>query len=92
MSKKIIGVTVGTPLGVPKIKEKLNAIPAPTYAEVGETLVVKAVDAHGHPTEWTNGGVPGLPAVTTEDDGKFLRVIQGEWKVVSLTDVSEVGA
>lgn len=33
-----------------------------------------------------------LPAVTTADDGKFLRVSDGAWSAVALTDVSEVGA
>ena len=33
-----------------------------------------------------------LPAVTTADNGKFLRVSDGAWSAVALTDVSEVGA
>lgn len=33
-----------------------------------------------------------LPKVTTEDNGKFLRVSDGAWTSVALTDVSEVGA
>lgn len=32
-----------------------------------------------------------LPAVTTADNGKFLRVFDGAWSAVALTDVSEVG-
>lgn len=30
----------------------IGAIPAPTTAEVGQTIVVKAVDENGKPTEW----------------------------------------
>lgn len=33
-----------------------------------------------------------LPKVTTADNGKFLRVSDGAWTSVALTDVSEVGA
>lgn len=33
-----------------------------------------------------------LPEVTTSDNGKFLRVSDGAWSAVALTDVSEVGA
>ncbi len=33
-----------------------------------------------------------LPAVTTADNGKFLRVVDGAWSAIALTDVSEVGA
>lgn len=36
------------------------------------------------------GGTP-LPDVTAEDNGKFLRVINGVWAADSLTDVSEEG-
>ena len=33
-----------------------------------------------------------LPTVSAEDNGKFLRVVNGAWAKVALTDVSEVGA
>ena len=33
-----------------------------------------------------------LPPVTTADNGKFLRVSDGIWSAIALTDVSEVGA
>lgn len=33
-----------------------------------------------------------IPAPTTDDNGKFLRVVDGNWAAVELTDVSEVGA
>ena len=33
-----------------------------------------------------------VPSVSTADNGKFLRVVDGAWAAVLLTDVSEVGA
>jgi hypothetical protein len=32
-----------------------------------------------------------IPAPSAEDNGKFLRVVDGKWSAVELTDVSEVG-
>lgn len=32
-----------------------------------------------------------IPVPTQSDDGKFLRVVDGKWSPVELTDVSEVG-
>lgn len=43
-------------------------------------------------TDLSGGGASGLPEVTTEDEGKFLRVVNGAWSAVSLTDVSTEGA
>lgn len=34
----------------------------------------------------------GLPEVTTDNDGSFLRVVEGVWTVTTLTDVSTEGA
>ena len=34
----------------------------------------------------------GFPAVTAEDNGKFMQVVNGSWAAVALQDVSEVGA
>ena len=35
-----------------EVLDDIGAIPAPTTAEVGQTIVVKAVDENGKPTEW----------------------------------------
>lgn len=35
-------------------------------------------------------GILGLPAVTTADNGKFLRVVNGAWAAVEITDASGV--
>lgn len=34
----------------------------------------------------------GLPPVTEDDNGAFMRVVNGLWNAAQLTDVSEVGA
>lgn len=34
----------------------------------------------------TNTPLYGLPGVTTEDNGKFLMVVDGAWKAVALDD------
>lgn len=36
--------------------------------------------------------IGNIPTVTDTDNGKFLRVVNGVWSAVALTDVSEVGA
>ena len=39
--------------------------------------------------ESASGGT--LPAVTADDNGKFLRVVNGAWAPAAILDVSEVG-
>lgn len=39
-----------------------------------------------------SGGGSDLPPVTSADNGKFLRVVDGAWAAVALTDVSQEGA
>ena len=36
------------------------------------------------------GGGSGLPEVSTADNGKILRVVDGAWAVVALTNAEEV--
>lgn len=38
----------------------------------------------------TGGGGSGLPTVTTADNGKVLRVVNGEWAAVALPSASGV--
>lgn len=44
---KIIGATVGTPTSPEAMGRKLNMIPAPETAKVGQCIVVAAVDENG---------------------------------------------
>lgn len=58
-----------------KLLKTGEAIPIPTTASVGQTIVVKAVDENGKPTEWEMVNSPiSLPSVTVEDAGKVLTV------------------
>lgn len=60
--------------------------------------IYKCVAVNGSLYTWElctsgSGGSGGasLPGVTETDNGKFLRVVDGEWAVVALTDVSQEG-
>lgn len=133
---KIIGVTVGTPMSVSTIKEKIKPVtsvngveadesgnvevstglPEATAADNGKVLSVgedglpvwqeapeslpeggaagqvltKKSGADGD-AEWAD--LPsGTPEVTAEDNGKFLRVVNGVWAAEKLTNVAEEGA
>lgn len=58
-------------------------------AKVGQMLNVQAVDASGKPTKWETKDVPhGVPAVTTADNGKFLRVVSGAWVAESIPNAN----
>lgn len=50
---------------------------------------VLTVDDRGYP-KWKASAA--LPTVGAADNGSFLRVVNGAWAAVQLTDVSEVGA
>ncbi len=57
-------------------------------AAVGDFIRVKSVDANGKPTSWEpvqaeeaeTVDVDLLPAVTAEDNGKVLQVVEGAWQ------------
>lgn len=53
------------------------------------TLGIKKIDPKYLPE---SAGGSGLPEVTTNDNGKFLQVVDGVWTAVALTDVSQEGA
>lgn len=51
-----------------------------TSAQVGQIVKVKAVDDAGKPTQWEAGEMTGgLPNVTENNNGQFLRVVNGAW-------------
>jgi hypothetical protein len=59
-----------------------NGIPAPATAEVGQTIIVKAVDENGVPTEWEAADFPSggaftdkvLMDVTLEEEASEVRL------------------
>lgn len=59
---------------------------------VGDFIRVKSVDINGKPTSWEPVQAEGvetvdvdlLPAVTTEDNGKVLQVMEGVWQAKDL--------
>ena len=81
--------------GVIDLKEKtltasdIGAISAPATAEVGQTMVVKSVNANGHPTEWEAVDMEGAPTVTTANNGQFLRVVNGSWAASTVPNAEE---
>ena len=51
-----------------------------TSAQVGQIIKVKAVDDNGKPTQWEAGEMTsGLPNVNENNNGQFLRVVNGAW-------------
>ena len=48
-----------------ELKEKLDVIPTPATAQVGQTIVVKSVDGNGKPTEWEAADIPDTSAFIT---------------------------
>ena len=57
-------------------------------AAVGQTVIVKAVDANGKPTQWEAAALPNLPEVTAADNGKFLRVVNGAWAAAAIDNAN----
>lgn len=41
-------------------------------------------------TNIVNEGGSGLPAVSSADNGKILRVVEGQWAVIALPSAEEV--
>ena len=61
-------------------------------ASVGDLIKVKAVDASGKPTAWAVAvaGTDYMQAVpvSTEDNGKFLRVVDGAWEASTVENAN----
>jgi len=70
MKRKIIGVTVGTPISPTAIEGEIKPI---------KTVNGQKPDANG------NVEVDGsLPSVKADDNGKILQVVGGTWKAAEL--------
>ncbi len=75
---------IGAVIFTPRIE--LNSLGL-SAATVGQIAKITAVDAYGMPTAWEAVDMPsGLPAVTTADNGKILRVVDGEWVAAEATN------
>ena len=62
-----------------------------TGATVGQIAKIAAVDASGVPTAWSPVDMPtGVPNVTTSDNGKFLRVVDGAWATTEISNANGV--
>ena len=70
---------------IPMHPDDIGAIPAPATAEVGQTIVVKAVDDAGKPTEWgcVDFSVDNVGLVTNSPDGTKWRIIVGNDGIVA---------
>ena len=73
------------------LNEKIDT---PSVASIGQTIVVKAVDENGKPTDWecvdiASGSGSALPAVTEADNGKILTVVDGVWTAIALPNAEE---
>lgn len=78
-------LTTTTPAIIPAAKSILCEDGLPPDPEPDVYAQIMALLGNG------GGGGAGLPAVTEADDGKFLRVVDGAWAAVLLTDVSKEG-
>ena len=59
-------------------------------AQVGQTLIVKAIDENGKPTEWECVDMPSwIPEITESDEGAVLRVVNGVPTWVQATDAQD---
>ena len=62
-----------------------------TGATVGQIAKIAAVDASGVPTAWSPADMPaGVPPVTADDNGKFLRVVNGAWAAAEISSANGV--
>lgn len=79
--------------GYKQILEKYvpTTIPRTATASVGQTIVVKAVDDSGKPTEWEVVDMPvGIPTHTSADEGKILRIVNGTPTWTTIPNAEEV--
>ena len=81
------------PHGIPESRDYYNItsfLPQPAKAETGQYLKVTWVDAWGRVAGMETAPLTGLPDVTDDQEGFFLRVVEGSWKAVQVVDGEEV--
>jgi hypothetical protein len=83
MSRKIVGVTVGTPISPQAIVEK--GLPTITDKDEGKILQVKEGVWSAEKLQEPDLSETELPEVTEEDNGKVLTVENGEWVAQEIT-------
>lgn len=74
----------------PDIRELISKAPDGIYKQNDEPIDAPEgalwLDLDANPS---GGGGGGVPAVTEEDEGKFLRVVNGEWAAVLIPQAEE---
>ena len=68
-----------------------NAIEKPETASVGQMLIVEEIDENGKPTKFKTINIEKeLPEVTSNDNGKFARVVNGKWATDTISNAEGV--
>ena len=81
------------PGGIRDSRDYINItgfLPQPAEAQIGQFLKVSWVDEFGRITGLETAEADGLPAVSRENEGAFLRAVDGAWAVTSLEKAEEV--
>lgn len=79
--------------GAPESRQYIHItgfLPQTAAAQPGQYLKAAAVDENGRVTAVETGEMGGLPGVSTENEGAFLRVVDGAWAVAALESAEEV--
>ena len=79
----------GQVMGIEKLDAKYlpdDAVKVTATAQVGQTLIVKAIDENGKPIEWECVDMPTwIPNFTESDEGAVLKIVNGTPTWVSET-------
>lgn len=81
------------PQGVPESSRYIHVggfLPQTASALPGQYLKITAVDDQGKVTGVAGASASGLPEVTAEHNGAFLRVVDGVWTAAAMENAEEV--
>ena len=84
---------VGRPKGIPDSRNYVNItgfLPQPAVAQPGKCLKVAWVDEYGRAAGLDCVDIEGLPIVSEEQEGQFLRVVEGKWAPAVVEKAEEV--